>query len=93
MRLPRLEGQDGRTVRTHEAGDIRADDVAVEEFLHAAQHSVIVERAALYDDMVTKLAHILELHDLEERVLDDRERDARRDIGDLRAFLLRLLDL
>ena len=33
------------------------------------------------------------LHDLEQRVLDDRECDACRDIGNLRPLLLRLLDL
>ena len=88
-----LEREDGRAVRAHDARDVGADDVAAEELLHAAQHSVVVERAALHDDMVAELAHILELHDLEERVLDDGERDARRDVRDLRALLLRLLDL
>ena len=88
-----LEREDGCAVRAHDARDVGADDVAVEELLHAAQHGVVVERAALHDDMVAELAHILELHDLEERVLDDGERDARRDVRDLRALLLRLLDL
>ncbi len=88
-----LEREDGRAVRAHDARDVGADDVAVEELLHAAQHGVIVERAALHDDMIAELAHILELHDLEERVLDDGERDARRNVRDLSALLLRLLDL
>ena len=43
--------------------------------------------------MVAERAHVLELHDLEQRILDDGERDARRDVGDLCALFLRLLDL
>ena len=88
-----LHREDGRTVGAHQARDIGADDVTVQEFLHAAQHGVVVECAALHDDVVAELADILELHDLEERILDDGERDAGRDVGDVSALFLRLLDL
>ena len=45
--------------------------------LHRAQHCIVVERAALHDDMVAERRDILELHDLEQRILYDGERDAR----------------
>ena len=43
--------------------------------------------------MVTEFPYVFELHDLEERILDDGERNARGNIGNFRTFLLRLLDL
>ena len=89
---PRFEREDGRAIRAHDACDVGTDDVAVQEFFHAAQHGIVVERAALHDDMVAERAHVLELHDLEQCILDDGERDARRDVSDLRALFLRLLD-
>ena len=37
--------------------------------------------------------NILQLHDLKESILYDRKSNARRNVGDLRPLLLRLLDL
>ncbi len=83
--------QDSRTIGPHEAGDIRPYDIAPQQLLHAAQHGIVVERAALHDDMVAERAHVLELHDLEQGILYDRERNASRYISDTGAFLLGLL--
>ena len=58
-----------------------------------AQHRLVVERAALHDDMLPQFLRISELDDLEQRILDDRTRQTRTDVLYRRALLLRLLDV
>ena len=76
MLKPLLLCENSRAIRAHEARDIGAHDITLDELFHRAQDSIVVERAALHDDMLAKLLDILELHDLKERVLDDGKSDA-----------------
>ena len=82
----------GCTESAHDAGDIGTDNLAVRDLFKRAKHSVIVEGSALDDDVLAELRGGGNLHDLEQRVLDDRIRQAGGNIGYLRAFLLGLLD-
>ena len=61
--------------------------------LHGAQHRIVVEGSPLHHDMVTQGAHILQLHNLEQGVLDNRQGNTGRDIANLRPILLSLLYL
>ncbi len=78
--------------RTHDAGDVRTDHIAAGNLLERAQHGVVVEGAALHDDIFAKLRSGGHLHYLEQRVFDDRIGKACRNVGDARALLLCLLD-
>ena len=73
---PLLLCENRRAIRAHETRDIGTHDITLDELFHRAQDSIVVERAALHDDMLAKLLDILELHDLKERVLDDGKSDA-----------------
>ena len=42
--------------------------------------------------MIAQRRNVLQLHDFEQRIFDHRQRDARRNVADSRAVLLRLLD-
>ena len=91
--LPRVvhaRGQGG-AVRTHEAGDVGAHDLAAGEQLEGAQHRVVEEGAALDDDALTQVRGLLELDDLVEGVAHDGVGQAGADVAHVRAFLLRLL--
>ena len=50
-----LSCDQGRTERTHDTGDIRADGLAAGDLLKAAENSVVVEGTALYDDVLSQL--------------------------------------
>ena len=67
-----LSGDQSRAESAHDAGDIGTDDLSVRDQLQAAQDSVIIEGAALYDDVAPQLGRIGYLDNLEKRVLDDR---------------------
>ena len=60
--------------------------------LEGAEDSLIVERTALHDDLPAQLFGAGRTDDLVQRVLDDADGQARRDILDGRAVLLGLLD-
>ena len=91
--LAAVSGDEGGAEGTHDAGDIRPDGFAVRDALKAAKDRVVVEGAALHDDVLSELRGVGDLDDLIQRVLDDGVGEAGRDVGDGRAFLLGLLDL
>ena len=91
--LTAFQRQNGRTVSAHQAGDIGPYNLPVEQLFQATQHSVIIECTALYDNMAAQLTYVFELHNLEQGVLDDRERDTGGNIRYFGAFFLRLFDL
>ena len=91
-RVKPLSCDQGRAEGTHDAGDVGTNDVAAGDFLERAQHSVVIEGAALYNDVLTQLRGRGYLHDLEQRVFDDGIGKTGGDIGYARALLLRLLD-
>ena len=90
---PAVASDQGRAERAHDACDIRAGGLDARDALKGAQHGLIVERAALHDDMAAHVAGGGELDDLIERVFDDGIGKARGDIRDGCALLLRLLDV
>ena len=92
MLCARLQRKNSRAVCSHEPCNIRSNNILADQVLKRAQDGIVVKCPALYDNMVAKRRDILELHDLEQCVLDNRERNACRDIGDFCPLLLRLFD-
>jgi len=79
-------------IGAHEPRDIGTHGVVAGEVLEGTQHGIVQEGAALHDDLVAYLVRVADLDDLEEGVLDHGVREARADVADRRALLLRLLD-
>ena len=79
-------------VRAHQAGNIGADDVHAQLVFKRAQHRVVIEGAALHDDVLAQLMRAGAADDLVQRVFDDGDGKACGNIGYIRAVLLRLLD-
>ena len=90
--VPALAGDQGSAEGAHDAGDVGPGDLAAGDGLHAAQNGVVIEGAALDDDIFAKLGGIRHLDDLEEGIFDDGVGEAGGDVGDIRALLLGLLD-
>ena len=78
---------------THNTGDIRTDRLAVGNLFKAAEHSVVVESTALYNNVFTEFRGIGYFNDFEKRVLDHRVGKPGRDIRDGCPFFLCLLHL
>ena len=95
LRLPRahrFQSQDGCAVRTHESGNIRTDDVFIQQKFHAAQHGIVIESTALDHDMVAQFGNIFKLHNFKEGILNNADSDARRNIRQRRPFFLGLFN-
>ena len=82
-----------RAERAHDARDVGTRDLRAGDTLKRAQHGLVEECAALYDDVRAELARVGELDDLIKSVLDDGVGKASGDIGDACALLLRLFDV
>ena len=82
-----------RAERAHDARDVGTRDLRAGDTLKRAQHGLVEECAALYDDVRAELARVGELDDLIKSVLDDGVGKAGGDIGDACALLLRLFDV
>ena len=87
-----LAGDKGCAESAHESGDIRTDYVLAQDLLESPQHRVVVEGSALDHDAVAEFGGVFQADDLEQGVLDDGNGDARRDVPDIGAFFLHLLD-
>ena len=83
--------EQGRAVRAHAAGDVRAHGVHAGEQLERTQRGVGHEGAALDDHLAADLLGVAELDDLEQGVLDDGVGQAGGDVAHRGTFLLRLL--
>ena len=79
-------------VSAHQTGDVRPDNFGVEFLLEGPQHRVVVEGAALSDDMFAQGPRIGGPDDFIQGVFYDADRQARGDFVNRRAILLRLLD-
>ena len=79
------------TVGAHVARDVGAHGVHARELLERAQHGIIEERAALNDDLRAHIVRVADFDNLEQRILDNRDGQARGDVAHRSAFLLRLL--
>ncbi len=88
-----LTGNQRRAERAHHTGNVRADDLNARELLKRAKHCLVVEGAALHDNVRTELLRVGELDDLEQRILDDRAGKSGADVLNGCALLLRLLDI
>ena len=86
-----VSGEQSCPVGAHGARDVRSYDVATREQLEGPECGVTHEGAALDDDVSADLIVVAQLDDLEERVLDDGVREARRHVTDGRPLLLGLL--
>ena len=82
----------GRAVSAHQARNVGTDDVDAHLLLKGAEHSLIVEGAALYHDVATQLLGAGRADDLVQRVLDDGDGQTGADIFNRGTVLLRLLD-
>ena len=87
-----LAGDERRPKGAHESGDIRSDRLPAQKLLEGPQHCVIEEGAALDHDAVAELGGVLQADYLEQGVFDDGNGNARRDVPDIGAFFLHLLD-
>ena len=85
-------GDQRRAIGPHQMRDAGADDLRAQLLLEAAQHAVIAERAALYDDLLADVLAAAGTDDLIQRVLHDAAAKACRNVLDARAVFLRLLD-
>ena len=84
--------EQGRAVSAHQARNVGTDDVDAHLFLKGAEHSLIVEGAALYHDVAAQLLGAGRADDLVQRVLDDGDGQTGADIFNRGTVLLRLLD-
>ena len=88
--LPRDQS---RAEGTHDTRNVRAGGLHARDLLKGAQHRLIIECAALDNDMAAELTRIGELDDLVQGVFDDGVGKTGGDVRDRCAFLLRLLDV
>ena len=86
-----VAGKKRRAERAHVAGDVGTHGVHARKLLEGTQHGVVEERATLHDDLAAHVVRVADLDDLEQGVLDDRDGQARGDVANGGAFLLRLL--
>ena len=82
----------GRAVSAHQARNVGTDDVDAHLLLKGAEHSLIVEGAALYHDVAAQFLGAGRADDLVQRVLDDGDGQTGADIFNRGTVLLRLLD-
>ena len=68
---PRLKCENRSAVCAHEPRDIGTDDILSQDVLKCTQNGIVVERPALHDDVIAEGRYILDLHDLEQCILDD----------------------
>ena len=84
-------GQRG-TVRAHEAGDVRAGDLAFGQQFESTQHGIVEEGTALDDDRVAERVGVPQFDDLVQCVAHDRIAQAGGDVLDGGTLLLSLFD-
>ena len=89
---PLIVGDERRTVGSHETCNVGTEHVHTRNVFERAQHGIVVERTALHDDFRADVARLTQFNNFEKRVFNNRIRKTRGDVGDGRAFFLRLLD-
>ena len=82
----------GRTVSTHQTGNVRADDLHAHLFFKGAEHGFIIKGTALHHDLAAQLFRAGSADDLVQCVLDHADGQTSRDVLDAGAVLLGLLD-
>ncbi|MNO30967.1 hypothetical protein D3C76_209160 [compost metagenome] len=86
-----LSGNQCTAVGAHHTGNIRSDHCSSGQQLERAKHGFIIEGSPLYNDIVPQILGVADFDDLLERILNDRIRKPRRQIGQRGSFLLHLL--
>ncbi len=93
MLLAGFQGKDGCTISSHQTSNVRTDNILMEQQLHGTKHCIIVEGTTLYHDIGPQGIYILQLHNLEQGIFDNRKGNAGRNIPYLGTILLSLLYL
>ena len=81
----------GRTVSTHQTGNVRADDLHAHLFFKGAEHGFIIKGAALHHDLAAQFFGAGRADDLVQCVLDHADGQTGRDVLDAGTVLLGLL--
>ena len=63
--------QQGRAIGAHVARDVGTHGIHAGELLEGAQHGIVEERAALYDNFRSDFFGVANFNDLEQGVLDN----------------------
>ena len=82
---------ESRAECAHDSGDVRSHARTAGDALKAPQHRVVVEGAALHDDIFSELARVGELDNLKQCVFDNGVGETGGNIRDGGALLLCLL--
>ena len=85
--------QQGRAVCPHEPGDVGTEHLPLQQPLHDPQQGVVHEGTALHQHPVAQLVGAAQPQHLVQGIAYHGIAQARRDVPDLRPFLLGLLDL
>ena len=88
-----VPGDQSSAKGTHDTGNIRADGLTVRNTFKTAQHRIVIKGAALHHDMMAEFSGIGHFNDFVQGVFDDGVGKTGGDIGNGRAFFLRLLYL
>jgi len=80
--------EQGRADGAHQPGVGRARDLAADVLLECREHGVVVEGAALHDDLLSQAREVRHADDLGEHVLDDAAAQAGHDVVGRLAVLL-----
>ena len=75
---------------THDTCDIRADRLTAGDCLEASKNCIVVERTALYNDMLAKFCRVRQLDNFKQRIFDNGVSKSGGDICYGSAFFLRL---
>ncbi len=88
--LKTFSGNKRSAESSHDACNIRADGLAVSDFLKASEYGIIIEGTALYHNVSAKLGGIGYFDYLEQCIFDHGISQSGGDVGDTCAFLLGL---
>ncbi len=88
-----MPGEQGRAVRAHQPGNVRAVDFVPEQVFHDPEQGVIEKGSALHQNPLAKFGRIPQAKHLVQGVARHGIAQAGGDIPDIGPFLLRLLDL
>ena len=66
-----LSCDQGRAEGAHDTGNIGAHSLTAGDLLEASEHRVVVEGAALDNNMISEVGGIRDLDHLKKRILDD----------------------
>ena len=69
--LPLVQGDEGRTIGTHETRHVRTEDIHPGNLFEGPQNRIVVKGSTLHYNLASNLGGTAQLDDLEQCVLDD----------------------